>query len=201
MAWINNGDKTRGSSGSGLGLSSSDDFLPSEFNVYLYHGLATSGSNNSPEIRYDGVSADDYSWRKSGNGGNDGVVTADNNIQIDNHGGSTDKFGVVYAMNIASKEKLQISSLVDSGGAGAGNAPNRTYGVGKMNLDSETAQYTAIEFDSMSYTLNQHSNLSALGDRGTKTSDLANIQTNSIFETSDTGKHYIWGGSAWTEVA
>jgi len=201
MAWINNGDKTRGSSGSGLGLSSSDDFLPSEFNVYLYHGLATSGSSNSPEIRYAGVSADDYSWRKSGNGGNDGVVTADNNIQIDNHGGSTDKFGVVYAMNIASKEKLQISSLVDSGGVGANNIPNRTYGVGKMNLDSETAQYTAIEFDSMSYTLNQHSNLSALGDRGTKTSDLANIQTNSIFETSDTGKHYIWSGSAWTEVA
>ena len=199
MAWINNGDKTRGSSGSGLGLSSSDDFLPSEFNVYLYHGLG--GSNNSPEIRYDGVSADDYSWRKSGNGGNDGVVTADNNIQIDNHGGSTDKFGVVYAMNIASKEKLQISSLVGSGGIGAGNVPNRTYGVGKMNLDSETAQYTAIEFDSMSYTLNQHSNLSALGDRGTKTSDLANIQTNSIFETSDTGDHYLWNGTAWVQVA
>ena len=28
-----------------------------------------------------------------------------------------------------------------------------------------------------------------------------NIQTNSIFEESDTGKHYIWSGSAWTEVA
>ena len=29
----------------------------------------------------------------------------------------------------------------------------------------------------------------------------ANIQTNSIWEESDTGKHYIWSGSAWTEVA
>ena len=28
-----------------------------------------------------------------------------------------------------------------------------------------------------------------------------NVQTNSIFEESDTGKHYIWSGSAWTEVA
>ncbi len=28
-----------------------------------------------------------------------------------------------------------------------------------------------------------------------------NIQTNSIWEESDTGKHYIWSGSAWTEVA
>ena len=27
------------------------------------------------------------------------------------------------------------------------------------------------------------------------------LQTNSIFEESDTGKHYIWSGSAWTEVA
>ena len=29
----------------------------------------------------------------------------------------------------------------------------------------------------------------------------ANIQTNSIWEESDTGKHYIWSGSAWTGVA
>lgn len=28
-----------------------------------------------------------------------------------------------------------------------------------------------------------------------------NIQTNSILEESDTGKHYIWTGSAWTEVS
>jgi hypothetical protein len=28
-----------------------------------------------------------------------------------------------------------------------------------------------------------------------------NIQTNTIFEESDTGKHYIWSGSAWVEVA
>ena len=28
-----------------------------------------------------------------------------------------------------------------------------------------------------------------------------NIQTNSIWEESDTGKHYIWSGSAWVEVA
>jgi hypothetical protein len=30
---------------------------------------------------------------------------------------------------------------------------------------------------------------------------IPNAQTNSIFEESDTGKHYIWSGSAWTEVA
>ena len=30
---------------------------------------------------------------------------------------------------------------------------------------------------------------------------VGNVQTNSIFEESDTGKHYIWSGSAWTEVA
>ena len=35
----------------------------------------------------------------------------------------------------------------------------------------------------------------------TDTSATPNIQTNSIWEESDTGKHYIWSGSAWTEVA
>ena len=35
----------------------------------------------------------------------------------------------------------------------------------------------------------------------TSVSKTANIQTNSIWEESDTGKHYIWSGSAWTEVA
>jgi len=28
-----------------------------------------------------------------------------------------------------------------------------------------------------------------------------NVQTNSIFSETDTGKDYIWSGSAWTEVA
>jgi len=201
MAWINNGDKTKGSSGTGLGLSSSDDFLPSEFSVYLYHGLGV--TNTSPEIRYFGVSATDYAYRKVGNGGNDSTPTQQTKIQIDNHGSSTDKFGVVYAMNFAGMEKLQISSLVDDGGSGVNDSPNRTFGVGKMDTTTPSGdgQYTSIEFDASSYTLNQYSNLSALGDRGTITADLANIQTNSIFETSDTGKHYIWSGSAWTEVA
>ena len=33
------------------------------------------------------------------------------------------------------------------------------------------------------------------------TTTTANIQTNSIWEESDTGKHFLWTGSAWTEVA
>ena len=28
-----------------------------------------------------------------------------------------------------------------------------------------------------------------------------NYQTNSIWEETDTGKHFLWTGSAWTEVA
>lgn len=30
---------------------------------------------------------------------------------------------------------------------------------------------------------------------------IPNAQTNSIFEETDTGKHYIWNGSSWSEVA
>tara|TARA_Y100001936_G_scaffold95299_3_gene93758 strand:- start:2582 stop:3415 length:834 start_codon:yes stop_codon:yes gene_type:complete len=44
------------------------------------------------------------------------------------------------------------------------------------------------------YDLEFYNNITSI----TKT---ANIQTNSIWEESDTGKHYIWSGSAWTEVA
>ena len=43
--------------------------------------------------------------------------------------------------------------------------------------------------------------LACIGDGGTKTSDWANTQTNSIFETSDTGDHYLWNGTAWVQVA
>lgn len=35
----------------------------------------------------------------------------------------------------------------------------------------------------------------------TTPTDSDDYQTNSIWEESDTGKHYIWSGSAWTEVA
>ena len=30
---------------------------------------------------------------------------------------------------------------------------------------------------------------------------LGSVQTNSIFEDTTNGKHYIWSGSAWVEVA
>ena len=43
------------------------------------------------------------------------------------------------------------------------------------------------------------SDLKFYNNTTTPTTD--NYQTNSIWEESDTGKHYIWSGSAWTEVA
>jgi len=47
----------------------------------------------------------------------------------------------------------------------------------------------------------------SLWDRLLTTSEIStiykadpNLQANSIFEETDTGKHYIWSGSAWTEI-
>lgn len=74
-----------------------------------------------------------------------------------------------------------------------------------------TATATGVSLSSLRYIhvegCDQNSSYSSYGGgyvddmKYFSTAGSPDIQTNSIFEESDTGKHYIWTGSAWTEVA
>ena len=201
MVWINNKYETLSSTSDTLDTTS---MTASDFGVFLNHGIP-SGGDTQTSYSVNGVdTGSKYAYRTSKNGATDvSNTTSQNKVIYDAGGESDDKFSITYACDIAGEEKLFIGFGISRKEAGAGNAPTRSEVFWKYETTS--ARVTAVKDDtsSQSGTYAIGSNLSAIGDSGTKTSDLANIQTNSIFETSDTGKHFIWNSSTstWTEVA
>ena len=189
MAWGKAGSTTKSGAGTGLSISS---LTASDTNLVLTHQL--SSTNVSPEYRLDSNSNTDYAYRKSNNGGADGTVTSDNNAQIDSNGGNNDKFAIIYFCNLDGEEKLAISSLVDRNTAGAGNAPNRTEGVSKVDTTTNTGQFTAIDVETGGSAIGADSNVSALGSEITPVAAVpalgANIQAGSRYEETDTRKMY-----------
>ena len=200
MAWINNKHETLSSTSDTMDTTS---MTASDFGVFLNHGLPSGGE---AQTRYsvNGVdTGSKYAYRVSKNGSNPSSgSTSQNKVVYDIGGESDDKFSITYACDIAGAEKLFIGFGISRKEAGAGNCPTRAEVFWKYATTS--ARVTAVKDETeLTGTYAVGSNLSAIGDSGTKTPDLANIQTNSIFETSDTGKHFIWNSSTstWTEVA
>jgi len=199
MAWINNKYETLDSTSDTLDTTS---MTASDFGVFLNHGIP-SGGDTQTSYSVNGVdTGSKYAYRSSKNGAGDiSNTTSQNNVTYDAGGESDDKFSITYACDIAGEEKLFIGFGMSRKEAGAGNAPTRCEVVWKY--ETTGARVTAVKDDtsSQSGTYAIGSNLSCLGDGGTKTSDLANIQTNSIFEASDTGDQYLWNGTSWVKVA
>ena len=196
MAWGKAGSTTKSSAGTGLSVSC---LTASDINFVLIHQL--SSTNVSPEYRLDGNCNTDYAYRKSNNGGADGTVTSDNNAQIDSNGGNNDKFAILFFSNVDGEEKLAISFLVDRNTAGAGNAPNRTEGVSKVDTTTNTGQFTAIDAETGGYAIGADSNVSVLGsDITTAAAVSPTVIDGSIFYETDTKKEYVLYNGTWTEV-
>lgn len=107
-------------------------------------------------------------------------------------------FTVIQFANISGNKKTwRATNVYDEG---AGSAPQMMHGGGS-NDDTTGVWGKIVSTGNNSYNTSQ-SNLTALVDGFTPTSEAyPNLLTNTIFETSDTGKHYIWNGSTtWTEV-
>lgn len=192
MAWGKAGSTTKSSAGTGLSISS---LTASDTNLVLTHQL--SSTNVSPEYRLDSNSNTDYAYRKSNNGGADGTVTSDNNAQIDSNGGNNDKFAIIYFCNVDGEEKLAISSLVDRNTAGAGNAPNRTEGVSKVDTTTNTGQFTAIDVETGGSAIGADSIVSVLGSEITPADAVPainNVQDNSLFIEKENARRYWSSG-------
>ena len=199
MAWINNKHETLDATSDTMDTTS---MTASDFGVFLNHGIPS--GNTQTKYSVNGVdTGSKYAYRSSKNGAGDiSNTTSQNNVTYDVGGESDDKFSITYACDIAGAEKLFIGFGISRKEAGAGNAPTRAEVFWKYETTS--SRVTAVKDEtnqSLTGTYAIGSNLSCLGDGGTKISDLANIQTNSIFETSDTGDHYLWNGTAWGQVA
>lgn len=158
MAWQKNGTPdTLGSAGDTLQIT---DLTALKFNVFLNHNLSTGAIDS--DIRIDNISTGTYAERHALNGTEAAPTTSQTEYNNDVNIGSTDRFNIIYGINIATEEKLFISHTCDANTAGASNAPNRVESVGKQSGTSTA--YTRIDvLNTQAGSYDTDSNLSALG--------------------------------------
>ena len=187
MAWSKNGTTTLSSAGDTVTVSS---LTATDFNVFLHHQLATTATNN--RVTYDNNSNTDYAWRQSVNGGADGTATSQDQTNWNNGvGGSDDRLSIVYVINLDSEEKLGIGWQVAQNATGAGTAPYRREWVDKCDTSTNTGQFTRIDMNNASTgDYDTGTNVTVLNGDTTEEAILANVQSGSRFEATDTRKIY-----------
>jgi len=152
----------------------------------------------------DDTTSTNYAYRRAEDWGSQSSVASDDEIFVDTLGSSGSGslwYGVIDIVNIANKEKLIFAHWnLMRHGTGASNPPTAKTMQGKWKNNSDAI--TSIRFTKGDgYTGNFASGSSITVYGADSDTAVEKLQTNTIFEESDTGKHYIWSGSAWTEVA
>jgi len=154
MAWAKNGTVT-GVSQSLTGLTAY------KFNQILNH-VIDNGSAIDVDLRIDNISTNTYAYRESDDGSTDATATEQAEITLDDTSAATERFSVVYGINIAAEEKLFIGFVIDASTAGAATAPSRVEVVGKQSGTSNAwTRLDILETGAGAFT--SDSNLTALG--------------------------------------
>ena len=194
-SWERLADITLGSSGDKLdsGTITAKRFLRVEI-----HTIATGGAIKE-NITFNNSRGNEYSRRRSNDSASDSTDTSQPQLEV--YGDTTqDRYLGLNIINIADKEKLVIGEYVINT-TGAGNAPNRSEFVGKWVNTS--AQITQIEIDNTgagSYDTGSQMTIWGTDDQGS-TPFYPNLTNGTIFEESDTGKHYMFDGTdTWNEI-
>jgi len=108
---------------------------------------ATGGATGDG-MRFQSDSGDNYSQRKSADGGSDSTATSTNRIAYDATGSSNDKFTSAYIVNNADEEKLVIGELNQRNTSGSGSAPRRSEFVGKWaNTSNSITSVQIVNLD------------------------------------------------------
>ena len=190
MAWSKNGTTTLSSAGDTVTVSS---LTATDFGMTLSHNLQSGTVRPAMKIN---SATSGYANRYSENGATDSTSVNRGNYLIDLTQASYDDFIILYNCGIQTEEKLFIEFYVDSNTSGAGNAPNRTEGVGKYADTSNTI--SSIEIFNTETSIGDWaigSNLTVLNGDTTEEVILGNnLQSGSRFEATDTRKIYYAGG-------
>jgi hypothetical protein len=137
MAWNKNGTPvTLTGTGSDMDIT---DLTAKNFHVLLTHILA-GGGDHGGAITFDNDTSS-YADRRNLNGGTDATDTSQSSTRSKT-GWNDDHFQVMYIADIDGEETLTISFTVGTGGAGAGNDPNRIEVVSKYD---GTSQFTRVD--------------------------------------------------------
>jgi hypothetical protein len=192
MAWGLAGKKTITSAGDDINVTSIPD---SNTNTTLLHIIGTGGTNEA-DITFNGVVSQSYTDRRSVNYGADTAQVDQNNFRACANAISNDnKFMVMYCSDVAGECKLCTWNSVS--GEGSATQPASFNQAGKFTGTATVSSINSNNDGAGDYDTN--SNMTVLGDDITASSP--NIQTNSVFSESDTGKDYLWNGTSWTQVA
>lgn len=154
MVWAKNGTVTAVSQ-SLTGLTAT------KFNQIMNH-VIDNGSAIDVDLRIDNLSTSTYAYRESDNGSADATNVSQTEFTLDDATGATERFSIIYGINIAIEEKLFISHTVDANTAGAGTAPQRVEAVGKQSGTS-TAWTRLDILETQAGAFTSDSNLTILG--------------------------------------
>ena len=197
--WKEVGRTTLGSADANILVSSLDD---KRYYMILYADKGQASNGTDVNIRLNGDTGSNYSYRRCGNGGNDAtdVSTATSYGIWAGNAVQTPIFGVFYLSNKSDKEKLWQGHAVTQHTAGAGNDPERSELVTKWANTSNAVS---------SITANGTSNLTSGSEVVVLGWDTADTHTTNFWEelgstvlttnttgswgvTSFTPKKYLW---------
>jgi len=154
MAWAKNGTVTAVS-------QSLPTLTAFKFNQILNH-VIDNGSAIDVDFRIDNLSTSTYSYREADNGSTDVVNVNQTEITLDDTSAATERFSMIYGINIDTEEKLFIIFTVDASTAGAGTAPSRVETCGKqVGTTNAWTRLDILETQAGAFT--SDSNLTALG--------------------------------------
>ena len=195
MGWVKLGHTTLSSAGDTITVSG---MTAKKYLMVQVHTIPS--GNARPIIRVYNDSESNYARRRSEEGGAD--ATAINQTEIDIARNATE---IVYStfniINESSKEKLVIMHNLSDNGTGAGNAPKRQEFVWKWA--NTTDQMTRVDvINTQTGDFDSGSELIVWGNDVSNGIVNPNLQDGTLFEETDTNKHYIWNSSTstWTEV-
>jgi len=149
-----------------------------------------------------------YTWRNCRNGGSDSEQHTQNELQIVGGSFNTSNAtsqGVIQIVNKSDEEKLFSShtgTAIAGSGSTAGQVPDRIELAGKWGNTAGQINTIRIFVPSNSAVFAIGASITVFGaDDQTFSYTYPLVPAGSIFEESDTGKHYMWDGTnTWNEV-
>ena len=195
--WVELGRTTLGSAADTITVSSLADKR-----YYMVLGdYQASGLIQTAQLRVNGDSGTNYSYRGQDNGGTEYTGTTHTGFLHGVAQSSTPQFAVGYVANYSTKEKLMIAHGIGQNTAGAGNVPNRREQYSKWaNTSNAITSFLANNAGTGDY--NTGSELVILGwdpaDTHTNNfwEELASVELGSANATIDsstiTAKKYLW---------
>ena len=168
--------------------------------IRLILEIKRNGSMDNVSLRFNGDDNDNrYAWNKNTNGDSSSSQANYNYLRFWFQGGA-DGHAIIDITNLVNREKLVMTHAVCHESSGNAEVKNTT-AIGKWTEDAVISTITIHEFAGGATFGDGTSVTVLIPDEGSLVYDYPDLTNGTIFEESDTGKHYMFDGtSAWNEM-